>query len=73
MSDHEQVNQIISRLPEYKMAGLLAFLQGMAFDDDLEDTMYCEKLVDDYLNDPDPEKHHTISIEELAKREGVKL
>ena len=73
MSDREQVNQIISRLPEYTMAGLRAVLLGMAFDDDLEDTMYCEKLVDDYLNDPDPEKHHTISIEELAKREGVKL
>ena len=45
----------------------------MAFDDELEDARYCEQLVDDYLNDPDPEKHHTISIEELARREGVTL
>lgn len=34
---------------------------------------FCQKLYDDYLNDPDPEKHETITIEELAAREGVDL
>ena len=33
-----------------------------------------EKLVDNYMDDnDDPEKHDTITLEELAKREGIEL
>ena len=64
MSDREQAKQIID---------LLLFLRGMLFDDDLEDDRYCERLVENYLNDPSPDKHETIPIEELAKREGIEL
>lgn len=41
--------------------------------EELEDDLFCEMLVNNYLNDQDPEKHRTISIEELAEREGVDL
>ena len=71
MSDREQAKQIIDQLPEYKVSNLLLFLRGMLFDDELEDDLYCERLVERYLNDPSPDKHETISIEELAKREGI--
>ncbi len=40
---------------------------------ELEDDLLCKMLVNDYLNDQDPEKHRTIPIEELAEREGVDL
>ena len=73
MSEREQAKQIIDRLPEYKISSLLLFLRGMQFDDDLEDDLYCEKLVEDYLNDTDPDKHETVTLEELAKREGIEL
>lgn len=73
MSEREQAKQIIDQLPEYKIKNLLIFLRGMAFDDELEDDLYCERLVDDYLNDSDPSIHETITLEELAKREGVTL
>ena len=73
MSEREQAKQIIDKLPEYKMGNLLLFLRGMLFDDELEDDLYCERLVEDYLNDPSPDKHDTITLEELAKREGVEL
>lgn len=73
MSEREQAKQIIDQLPEYKISNLLLFLRGIAFDDELEDDLYCEKLVEDYLNDPDPSKHETITLEELAKREGIEL
>ena len=69
MSEREQAKQIIDRLPEYKISSLLMFLRGMAFEDDL----LCEKLVQDYLNDPDPDKHQGITLEELAQREGITL
>lgn len=73
MSEREQAKQIIDRLPEYKISNLLTFLKGIQFDDEIEDDLYCEKLVEDYLNDPDPQKHETITLEELAKREGITL
>lgn len=73
MSEREQAKQIIDRLPEYKIPSLLLFLQGIQFDDDMEDDLYCQKLYEDYLNNPDPEKHETITIEELAAREGIDL
>lgn len=73
MSERELAKQIIDRLPEYKIGNLLLFLRGMQFDDDLEDDLYCQRLYEDYLNDPDPEKHETITIEELAAREGIDL
>lgn len=61
------------RLPEYKISSLLLFLKGMQFDDDMEDDLYCQKLYEDYLSDPDPEKHETITLEELAAQEGIEL
>ena len=73
MSEREQAKQIIDQLPEYKMSNLLLFLRGMQFDDEIEDDLYCERLVEDYLNDTSPDEHDTITLEELAKREGVEL
>lgn len=73
MSEREQAKRIIDLLPEYKIGQILLFLKGVQFDDELEDDLYCERLVEDYLNDPDPHKHDTITIEELAAREGVNL
>ncbi len=49
------------------------FLKGMEFDDDIEDDLFCQKMYEDYLNNSDPEKHETITIEELAAREGIDL
>ena len=51
----------------------MIFLKGIQFDDELEDDFYCERLVEDYLNNTDPEKHESITLEELAKREGIEL
>lgn len=73
MSERELAKQIIDQLPEYKVSNLLLFLRGMLFDDEMEDDLYCERLVEDYLNDTSPDKHDTITLEELAKREGVDL
>lgn len=73
MSEKEQAKMIIDRLPDYKLPKLLLFLQGMQFDDEIEDDLYCEKLVENYLNDSSPDKHETITIEELAAQEGIVL
>ena len=71
MSNREQIVQIIDQLPDYKLSTLLVFLKGMAFDDDREDDLFCERLYQSYLDDPDPDKHETISLEDLMKQEGI--
>ena len=38
-SEREQAKQIIDCLPEYKISQLLLFLQGMQFDDEIEDEL----------------------------------
>ena len=73
MSEREQAKQIIDSLPEYKIGNILLFLKGVQFDDDMEDDLYYEKLVQDYMDNPDPEKTETVTLEELAKREGISL
>ena len=73
MSEREQAKQIIDTLPDYKMQAILMFLRGVEFDDELEDDRFCEKLVDDYLNDDSPDKHESISLEEFAAQEGIAL
>lgn len=73
MSEKEQAKQIIDLLPEYKIGRILVFLKGVQFDDELEDDLFCERIVEDYLNDPDPHKSDSITLQELAAREGIQL
>ena len=73
MSEREQAKQIIDQLPDFKMGRLLAFLHGMKYDDEIEDDLFCEQLYQNYLDDPDPEKDETISLEELCRQEGIEL
>ena len=41
--------------------------------DEAADDAFCEKLYEDYLNDASPDKDEEITLEELAKREGIEL
>ena len=73
MSNREEAKQIIDKLPEYKIEKILLFLKGIEFDDEMEDVIFCENMVQKYLNDDSPDKHDTITIEEFAKQEGIVL
>ena len=55
------------------MQAILMFLRGVEFDDELEDDRFCEKLVDEFLNDDSPGKHESVSLEEFAAQEGIAL
>ena len=70
MSERERVAQMVNDIPEYKLGYVLAYLQGLMADE-AEDDAFCERLYQDYLNDPD--KGDFISIEEAAKMCGVDI
>ena len=75
MSVREQLNQLTAALPDYKLAYVLAYVQGLIADEKAEeaDDDYCEQLLKDYQNDPDPHKTDTIPLEQLAQELGVAL
>lgn len=38
-----------------------------------EDEMFCQKLLEDYMNDTDPNKYGGIGIKDLAAKLGIDL
>lgn len=57
MSNKERIIQLLDNVPEYKMGYVLAYLQGIT--------------ADDYINDPDPEKDKSYTLEECKKEWGL--
>lgn len=72
MSVNEQITALLEKIPDYKMGYVIGYLQGLAADEDCDDA-FCEKMYQNYLNDPDPEKDQTISGDDLAKELGIVL
>lgn len=72
MSDRERVIQLLDKVPDYKIGYVLAYIQGITADEGADDK-FCESLLQDYLNDTDPDKHDAVSIEDFAKQEGIVL
>lgn len=70
MSNKEQIVDLLEKIPEYKMGYILAYVQGIAADEEADD-LFCRKLVKDYINDPDPEKDRTYTLEECKKEWGL--
>ena len=73
MSNRERAIDIINALPEYKMPYIVMLLQGMQFDDDIEDDIFCESLYQRYLDDPDPSKDEGYSLDECNKEWGINI
>lgn len=73
MTNKEIAKSLIDQIPDYKIKYVISFLQGFKLDDDVEDDLFCKQMVNDYLNDTDPEKDESITIEELAKNLGIEL
>lgn len=64
MSNKDQAISLLDKVPDYKLGYAIAFLQGLVIDEENDD-LFCEKMVHDYLSNPDPQKHDSISLEEL--------
>ena len=67
VSNKEKVIALLDSVPEYKMGYLLAYVQGLTADEEADDA-YCERLWQDYQNDPDPDKETEYALED-CKRE----
>lgn len=74
MSTKEKVYNIIDGFTEEQLEQVLAMLNSVKkMVDEANDDMFCEKLLKDYLNDESPDKHESVTIEELADKLGIEL
>lgn len=70
MSNREMCVELLDAVPEYKMGYVLAYLQGLTADEEADD-IFCERMYQNYLNDPDPDKGKGIPLEECMKEWGL--
>lgn len=71
MSNKERAKQIIDSLPDYKVTKILYLLQGIQFDDEIEDDIFCENLTEYYLNNR--ENDEKIPFENALKEAGFTI
>ena len=72
MSDREKCDVILDSFNDAQLVNAAAILQAMKqVIDDMEDEAFCEKMVQDYENDPD--RGDPMPIEDFARQLGVQL
>ena len=67
MSNKEMCIKLLDSVPEYKLGYVLAYIQGITADEEADD-IFCQRMLENYDKDPDPEKDRTFTLEE-CKRE----
>ncbi len=70
MSNKDRVISLLDNVPEYKMGYVLAYVQGITADEENDDA-FCERMWENYQNDPDPDKDKGYSLEECKKEWGI--
>ena len=70
MGAREKIIALLDQVPEYKMGYVLAYVQGLTVDEDADD-LFCQKMLEDYENDPDPERDKEYTLEECKKEWGI--
>lgn len=70
MSNKERIIHLLDNVPDYKMGYILAYIQGLTADEEADD-LFCEQMIKDYVNDPDPEKDKSYTLEECKKEWGL--
>ena len=61
MSNRERIVELLDVIPDYKIGYVLAYVQGMAADEEADD-LFCQRMVENYENAPDEEKEE-LSLE----------
>ena len=70
MSNRESAMRLLAQIPDYKVNYVLAYLQGLAADEDADDA-YCRALYEEHLAADD--KDDTVSFEEACRVCGVDI
>ena len=71
MSNKDKAKQIIDKLPDYKVAKILLFLQGFELSDEVEDDFIWERIYQEYLYVPNKDKEETYTLANCKKEWGL--
>lgn len=69
MSNKERIVELLGSIPNYKMGYILAYVQGIAADEEADD-IFCQRMLENYENAPDEDKEN-IPLEECLKEWGL--
>ena len=72
MSNREKIVRLLDIIPDYKIGYILAYVQGIAADEEADDA-FCQRMIEIYENDSDPEKDKTYTLEECMKEWGISI
>ena len=70
MSNKDRIIELLDSVPDYKMGYILAYVQGITADEEADD-IFCERMLESYNNDPDPDKDQNYTLEECMKEWGL--
>ena len=70
MSNRERIISLLDNVPDYKMGYILAYVQGITADEEADDA-FCQRMIENYENDPDHEKNKTYTLEECKREWGL--
>ena len=68
MSEREQAAALLDAVPEYKMAYVIGYLQGLVADETADDA-FCQQLYERYQDDP--EKDESYTLDECKREWGL--
>ncbi|MCI9053445.1 MAG: hypothetical protein HFI05_16345 [Lachnospiraceae bacterium] len=71
MSNKERIIELLDCIPDYKIGYVLAYVQGIAADEEADD-IFCQRMIENYENDPNLEKDKTYTLEECMKEWEIK-
>ncbi|MBQ2125627.1 MAG: hypothetical protein IKA37_06690 [Spirochaetales bacterium] len=55
MSNRDKIVELLKIIPDYKIGYALAYIQGLAADEEADD-IFCQKMLENYENAPDEDK-----------------
>ncbi len=70
MSNREKIIALLDSVPEYKIGYVLAYIQGITADEEADDA-FCQRMIENYENDPDPTKDEAYSLEDCKREWGL--
>lgn len=59
MSNRDKIVELLKIIPDYKIGYALAYIQGLAADEEADD-IFCQKMLENYENAPDEDKEDIL-------------
>ena len=74
MSNRERIVRLLDSISDHKFGYVLAFIKGMTVCSDTgeaEDDFFCQRMVQNYIDDPESKDDKGTSLEECKREWGI--